>query len=37
LVGIFLTMFCFIGALILVPLTVWTVVEAFMMFAGRNH
>jgi uncharacterized membrane protein len=33
LVGIFLTMFCFIGALILVPLTVWTVVEAFMMFA----
>jgi TM2 domain-containing membrane protein YozV len=34
LVGIFLTMFCFIGLLILVPLSVWTVIEGFMMFAG---
>ena len=32
-IGIFLTMFCFVGVVILVPLTLWTFIEAMMMFA----
>jgi hypothetical protein len=32
--GIFFTLFCFIGILILVPLWIWTLVDAIMMFAG---
>ena len=35
LAGIFLTLFCFVGILILVPLWIWTFVEAILMFARQ--
>ncbi|MBB3601481.1 TM2 domain-containing membrane protein YozV [Mycolicibacterium sp. BK556] len=34
LVGLFFTLFCFVGVVILVPLWIWTFVDAIMMFAG---
>lgn len=34
LVGLFFTMFCFIGMLILIPLWIWTFIDGIMMFAG---
>ena len=33
LAGIALTMFCFIGVAILLPLSIWTFIEALMMFS----
>jgi TM2 domain-containing membrane protein YozV len=35
LMGLFLTLFCFFGILILVPLWIWTFVEAILMFARQ--
>jgi TM2 domain-containing membrane protein YozV len=34
LTGLFFTLFCFIGMAILVPLWIWTFVDAIMMFSG---
>jgi TM2 domain-containing membrane protein YozV len=34
LIGLFFTMFCFVGVVILVPLWIWTFVDAIMMFTG---
>jgi hypothetical protein len=34
LIGLFFTMFCFIGIVILVPLWIWNLVDAIMMFTG---
>ena len=34
LVGLFFTLFCFIGMVILIPLWVWTFIDGIMMFAG---
>jgi TM2 domain-containing membrane protein YozV len=34
LAGLFFTLFCFVGIFILVPLWIWNLVEAIMMFAG---
>jgi hypothetical protein len=34
LVGLCFTLFCFIGMLILVPLWIWTFIDAIMMFTG---
>jgi TM2 domain-containing membrane protein YozV len=34
LVGIFFSMFCFTGMVILIPLWIWTFVDAIMMFTG---
>jgi TM2 domain-containing membrane protein YozV len=34
LTGLFFTLFCFIGLLILVPLWIWNFVDAIMMFTG---
>jgi TM2 domain-containing membrane protein YozV len=34
LVGLFFTLFCFIGMLILIPLWIWTFIDAIMMFTG---
>ncbi|MCU1697357.1 MAG: rane protein [Mycobacterium sp.] len=33
-IGLFFTMFCFVGVVILVPLWIWTFVDAIMMFTG---
>jgi TM2 domain-containing membrane protein YozV len=35
LVGLFFTLFCFIGVVILVPLWIWTFIEAILMFARQ--
>jgi TM2 domain-containing membrane protein YozV len=32
--GLFFTMFCFIGIVILIPLWIWAFVDAILMFAG---
>ena len=34
LVGLFFTLFCFVGTIILVPLWIWTFIDGIMMFAG---
>lgn len=34
LVGLFFSLFCFIGILILIPLWIWTFIDAIMMFTG---
>ena len=34
LIGLFFTPFCFIGTLILIPLWIWTFIDAIMMFTG---
>jgi TM2 domain-containing membrane protein YozV len=34
LVGLFFTLFCFIGMVILIPLWIWTFIDGIMMFAG---
>jgi len=34
LTGLFFTLFCLIGIVLLVPLWIWTFVEGIMMFAG---
>lgn len=34
LAGLFLTLFCFVGILILIPLWIWNLIDALMMFAG---
>ncbi|MDT4998038.1 MAG: hypothetical protein QOK12_143 [Mycobacterium sp.] len=34
LIGLFFTMFCFVGIVILVPLWIWTFVDAIMMLTG---
>lgn len=33
-IGIFLTLFCFIGIALLIPLWIWTFIDGIMMFAG---
>jgi hypothetical protein len=35
LIGLFFTMFCFVGVVILVPLWIWTCVAAIMMFTAE--
>jgi TM2 domain-containing membrane protein YozV len=35
LLGLFLTLFCFIGLVILVPLWIWTFIEGILMFARQ--
>jgi TM2 domain-containing membrane protein YozV len=34
LAGLFFTLFCFVGVLILIPLWIWNLIDALMMFAG---
>jgi TM2 domain-containing membrane protein YozV len=34
LMGLFFTLFCFIGMVILIPLWIWTLIDGIMMFAG---
>ena len=34
LIGLFFTLFCFIGMVILVPLWIWTFIDGILMFAG---
>jgi TM2 domain-containing membrane protein YozV len=35
LIGLFFTFFCFTGMFILIPLWIWTFVDAIMMFTGN--
>jgi hypothetical protein len=34
LLGLFFTLFCFIGIVMLIPLWIWTFIDGMMMFAG---
>lgn len=34
LIGLFFTLFCFIGMVLLIPLWIWTFIDGIMMFAG---